>query len=336
MQNRREEKERAAPFKRNDELERLLASLNDSLSAAEQKLLEGAHGLGRDHPIIFIMGPLRSGTTLFMQWLADSGVVAYPTNLLSRFYGAPAIGAQIQLLLTDPRYDFRNEIPDFNAAISFRSENGKTVGTLEPNEFWYFWRRFLPFRDLDWLPDEELARVVDRDMLSKELTTLSRVFDKPFALKAMILNYNIPFLNAIFKKALFVQLRRDYVSNVSSVLDARERQLGGREQWYSFKIPEYPKLKDLDPLAQAAGQVVHIDRAVTQGIGSIDQSRAMLVQYEDFCENPRHTFRELLDKLGLGDTETAYVGPERFNISRNAEIPERQAIEDALSTFSTQ
>lgn len=336
MQNRSEENERSAPFKRNDELERLLATLNDSLGAAEQKLLECTQGLGKDHPIIFIMGPLRSGTTLFMQWLANSGVVAYPTNLLSRFYGAPAIGAQIQLLLTDPRYDFRNEIPDFNTSISFRSENGKTTGTLEPNEFWYFWRRFLPFRDLDWLPDEELARVVDQPMLSKELTTLSRIFDKPFALKAMILNYNIPFLNAVFEKALFVQLRRDYVSNVASVLDARERQLGGRDQWYSFKIPEYPKLKDLEPLAQAAGQVVNIDRAVTRGLRSIDQSRKMLVQYEDFCEDPRQTFRELLHKLGLDETETAYVGPERFKITRTAEIPGRQAIEDALATFSEQ
>jgi len=336
MEKRSEEKRRAASFKRNDELERLLTSLNESLSAAEERLLAEAHGLGGDHPLIFIMGPLRSGTTLFMQWLANSGVVAYPTNLLSRFYGAPAIGAQIQLLLTDPRYDFRNEIPDFKSSISFRSENGKTAGTLEPNEFWYFWRRFLPFRDLDWLPDEELARVVDQEMLSNELTTLSRVFDKPFALKAMILNYNIPFLNDIFEKALFVQLRRDHVSNVASVLDARERQLGGREQWYSFKIPEYPKLKDLDPLAQAAGQVVHIDKAVTRGIGSIDQSRAMLVQYEEFCENPRQMFNELLDKLGLDKTEAAYVGPERFKISRTADIPERQAIEDALAKFSEQ
>jgi hypothetical protein len=268
-----------------------------------------------------------------MQWLADIGVVAYPSNLLSRFYGAPAIGAQIQLLLTDPRYDFRNEIPDFNTSISFRSENGKTAGTLEPNEFWYFWRRFLPFGDLDWLPDEELARVVDKGMLRKELTTLTRIFNKPFAMKAMILNYNIPFLNAIFDKVLFVQLRRDYLSNVASVLDARERQFGGREQWYSFKIPEYPKLKDLDPVVQAAGQVVHIDRAVTQGIGSIDQSRAMLVQYEDFCEDPRRTFRELLHKLSLDETEKAYVGPESFKISRKAEKPERQAIEGALATF---
>lgn len=334
MHHGKKDERRAAPFERNESLERLLASLNDALLPAEQELLKGASNLGPDHPIIFVMGPLRSGTTLFMQWLANSGVVAYPTNLLSRFYAAPAIGAQVQLLLTDPRYDFRGEIPDFKAPISFRSENGKTAGTLEPNEFWYFWRRFLPFEDLDWLPDDELARVVDRELLCKELKTLSRIFDKPFALKAMILNYNIPFLSAIFDKALFVQLRRDYVSNVASVLDARERQFGGREQWYSFKIPEYPNLKNLDPVTQAAGQVVHIDRAVTRGIASIDQSRTMLVQYEEFCDNPRQTFSELLSKLGVNATETAYVGPEDFDTSRTTDIAERRTIEDALSAFS--
>jgi hypothetical protein len=329
-----EEKERAKSFRRNAELERLLTTLNDSLSAAEQRLLQQAHDLGKDHPIVFVVGPLRSGTTLFMQWLANSGIVAYPTNLLSRFYGAPAIGAQIQLLLTDPRYNFRNEIADFGTSISFRSENGKTVGALEPNEFWYFWRRFLPFRDLDWMPDGELDRVVDKHMLLAELTALSRVFDKPFALKALILNYNIPFLNDIFEKALFVRLKRDYVSNVASVLDARERQLGGREHWYSFKIREYPQLKELPPLAQAAGQVVHINKAVALGIDSIDESRAMLVQYEEFCEDPRRTFRELVRKLGLSEADTSYIGPDCFDISRNADIPERKAIETALSMFS--
>ena len=96
-----------------------------------------------------------------MQWLANTGAVAYPTNILSRFFGAPVIGAQIQLLLTDPRYNFRDEIHDFNGTISFHSDIGKTRGALNPNEFWHFWRRFLPFGELDWLPDEELFRVVD-------------------------------------------------------------------------------------------------------------------------------------------------------------------------------
>jgi hypothetical protein len=39
-----------------------------------------------------------------------------------------------------------------------------------------------------------------------------RIFGKPFALKGMILNYNIPFLDAIFEKAIFIQLRRDPVT----------------------------------------------------------------------------------------------------------------------------
>jgi hypothetical protein len=221
-------------------------------------------------------------------------------------------------------------------AVDYCSENGKTRGVLAPNEFWYFWRRFLPDPSRDAWTNDELSDGMDVETMTAEFAGLTDVFNKPFAIKSMLFNYNIPFLNAIFEKAVFVQLRRDYVSNVASVLDARERQLGGREHWYSFKIPEYSKLKDLDPEAQAAGQVTYIDRAVSQGIASIDQSRAMLVQYEEFCENPRQTFNELLDKLGLDKTETAYVGPERFKISRTADIPERQAIEDALAKFSEQ
>ena len=325
---------RMSSFSRNEKLELLLQDINETLWISEKRILEEHHTL--KFPLLLIVGPMRSGTTLFMQWLANTGLIAYPTNLLSRFYKAPVIGAKIQLMLTDPRYNFRDELADLMQAVDYRSENGKTRGVLAPNEFWYFWRRFLSDPSRDVWTDDELSEGMDVETLIAELAALTEVFNKPFAIKSMLFNYNISFLNAIFEKALFVQLRRDYASNVSSLLSARERQLGGRDQWYSFKIPEYPELKDLDPVVQAAGQVVHIDRAVTQGIGSIDQSRAMLVQYEDFCEDPRRTFRELLHKLGVDETETAYVGPESFNISRKPEEPERQAIEDALATYSTE
>lgn len=330
MKNKPEEKERLDVFKRNNDLESLLQLINKSLFLAENKLLESPEKLGADYPIIFIMGPLRSGTTLFTQWLANTGIIAYPTNLLSRFYGAPVIGAQIQLLLTDPRYNFRNEILDFNSAISFESENGKTKGALAPNEFWYFWRRFLNFKELDWLPDEELFKTVDHEMLVNELTGLTRVFNKPFALKSMILNYNIPFLDKLFPKALFVQIKRDPLTNVASVLDARKRQLGSESEWYSFKIPEYHQLKDLDPILQSAGQVHFINKAVTAGINSLSESRKLEVQYEDFCKNPKLIFDQLIEKLGINDAE--YVGPTQFNSTRNAEIPNQLEIETAIAT----
>jgi len=336
MHTKPEEKERVAVFKRNIQLENLLSTLNGALKCAEEQLLSTLSTFGPDYPIMFVMGPLRSGTTLFMQWLATCGFVAYPTNLLSRFYGAPVVGAQIQLLLTDPRFNFRNEILDFTSPISFDSENGKTKGALEPNEFWYFWRRFLPFQELDWLPDEELFRVVDQEKLVGELAALTRVFGKPFALKSMILNYNIPFLNAIFKKALFIQIKRDPVTNVASILEARKRQLGSENEWYSFKIPEYPQLKHLDPVTQSAGQLHYINKAVTQGMAMVDTSRKLVVQYEDFCQNPRQVFNLLIEKMNVTETDISYLGPEKFTLTRVADFPNGAVIEKALTGFEAQ
>ncbi len=334
MYSKAEEKKRAATFRRNAQLENMLGSLNGMLACAEEQLLEKSSVLGPDYPVIFIMGPLRSGTTLFTQWLANSNVIAYPSNLLSRFYGAPVIGAQIQLLLTDPRFNFRNEILDFNNPIFFESDNGKTRGALAPNEFWYFWRRFLPFHKLDWLPDKELFRVVDQEKLVSELTTLTRVFGKPFALKSMILNYNIPFLNAIFKKAIFIQIKRDPVTNVASILDARKRQLGSEKEWYSFKIPEYPQLKDLDPVTQSAGQLHYINSAVTKGMATVDESRKLVILYEEFCKNPHKIFDALMMKLGVSEPDNIYCGPEHFKQSRIGNVTNRNLIEKALSDIS--
>jgi hypothetical protein len=327
-----EETSRTQAFRRNPGLEGLLGTLNNWLACSENTALEQCSAGTDDHPVIFIMGPHRSGSTLFLQWLANIGVTAYPTNLLSRFYGAPLIGAHIQLLLTDPRFSFRNEIVDFNSPISYESENGKTKGALAPNEFWYFWRRFLPFGELDYLPDEELLRVVDREKLVGELTALTRVFGKPFALKSMILNYNIPFLDATFKKALFIQIRRDPVTNVASILEARKRQLGSENEWYSFKIPEYPQLKDLDPVTQSAGQLHCINKAVTLGMSKVAEERKLIVQYEDFCANPRATFEKLAEKHGVAGNQ-GYSGPDCFKLSRGCDLPARDAIQSALSKF---
>lgn len=328
----KEESNRAQEFKRNAGLENLLHVVNNLLAPSEEAALKHYSGGHEDYPIVFVMGPHRSGTTLFIQWLANNGVVAYPTNLLSRFYGAPVVGAQIQLLLTDPRYSFRNELADLNGPMSFESENGKTKGVLAPNEFWYFWRRFLPFGELEWLSDEDLFRVVNREKLVGELTALTRVFGKPFVLKGMILNYNISFLDAIFKKAVFVQIRRDPVTNVASILEARKRQFGSESEWYSFKIREYLRLKDLDPVAQSAGQVYYINKAVSQGIAAVEEPRKLVVQYEDFCRDPRQVYGRLVEKLDLDDSK--YSGPALFKVTRADDVPNRVVIEKALAAFA--
>jgi hypothetical protein len=314
---------RTAAFARNQRLEALLEELNALLAGAHEQLL--ARDAEERHAKVFVVGALRSGTTLFMQWLAASGLAAYPTNLLSRFYGAPLVGARIQKLLADPRYRFRDELPELQPPASFESENGKTRGALAPNEFWYFWRRFLPFGDLDWLPDDELRARGNLAGLRDELNALGNAFAGPFALKAMILNQNLAVLDALFRKAVFVWVRRDPVYNVQSVLQARLRQHGDIGPWYSFRIREYPSLRELDPLHSAAGQVVAINRSLEQGFRGLAAGRGLVVDYEEFCAAPAQVFaalRQMLAAQGDAGGPAAYRGIERFDAQRAWVLPQ--------------
>ena len=285
---------RTEKYARVSALEELLKDLNGSLVDANENYRKDSD---EHFSKIFLMGPHRSGSTLFMQWLANTGLVAYPTNLLSRFFGAPLVGAKIQQLLTDPRYNFRNEILDFNSDVNFSSDNGKTKGALAPNEFWYFWHRFLPFDELDYMPANELNQKANLTGFRDELNALANIFEKPFAMKAMIMNQNIPELAEQFDKFLFIWIRRDPIFNIQSALEARQRQYGDINAWYSFKIKEYPRLKDLNPLESVARQISAINLSVEQGIAALPDNKKLVIQYEDFCQRPEYYYNEITRRL---------------------------------------
>jgi len=234
------EPQRQGKFRRNEHLEGLLKEINGLLRHVEDKVL---HNFSMPkYPVLFIMGNPRCGTTVMMQWLASTEKFCYPTNLLSRFYSAPYIGAKIQQLLMDKKYDFNNEIVDHNNKIDFTSDIGKTKGALSPNEFWYFWRRFFPYEEIQYLEEESLKKIDARKFVA-ELAAIEAVFDKPFALKGGIANLNIPFLSDVIDKAVFLYVKRHPFYNIQSILNARVKQLGSREVWYSFKPREYESLK---------------------------------------------------------------------------------------------
>lgn len=327
---------RKKEFDKNTALEALLAEINGQLGTVNTDI---THSICSErHPKIFVHGALRSGTTMLMQWLARTGLSAYPSNLLSRFYGAPVIGARIQQILTDPRYNFRDEILDFSSEIDFRSENGKTRGALSPNEFWYFWRRFLPFEDLDYLPDEELIRRGHLDGLRDELNALANVFERPFALKAMIMNQNIPALSARFDNALFIHIHRDPVFNIQSALEARKRQYGDIQTWYSFHIREYPYLKNLDPLESVAGQIAAINRSIEIGMQSVPDNRRISISYEEFCTKPEVYYEQIFGRLGnispSPSSPPKYSGRDSFETTNQWRLKDYSQ-QDAEAAWST-
>lgn len=313
--------ERKTEHKRDERLEKLLREVNGLLGPQETQALSSFEK--PEKPVVLIMGSPRSGTTLMLQWLASTGCFAYPTNLLSRFYGAPYIGAMIQLMLT--KYDFNKEIFDFNPEVPFTSNLGKTHGALAPNEFWYFWRRFFKFGEIQKLHEDDLKKVDHKKFVS-ELAALETVFEKPFAMKGMIVNWNIPFISSILDRVLFLYIRRHPFYNIQSLLGARLNYYGDKGAWYSFKPPEYPDLKDRGPYEQVSGQIYHTNRAVEEGLAKVDDSKVLTVDYEAFCRSPESTFNRIAEKFSQQGCKVdwKYNGPESFDVTNRVTLSEHE------------
>jgi hypothetical protein len=327
--------ERQPSFKKNEKLEDLLREINRILEVPEAALLQ-SFSMPR-FPVIFIVGCARAGSTIILQWLANTGIFAYPTNLIARFYAAPYIGARIQQMLTDPQYNFRDEFVDLKANISFLSELGKTQGILAPNEFWYFWRRFFHYGEIQRL-EEDALQSVDRMKFVSELAALEGAFDKPLMLKAHIINWNIPFIERLFDKVLFIHIIRQPLYNAQSLLESREKFFGGIDTWYSFKPPEYVWLKERNPYEQVAGQVYFTNQAISKGLGQICEERWMSVRYEELCERPASVFSAIKEKYQKQQhrVDWSYDGPETFTCTNRMRLAEEHAcmITNAYTNFA--
>lgn len=315
--------QRKQQFLRNQNLESLLSNLNGLLAPIQQEVSRNFHK--PKYPLILIVGCARSGSTLMMQWLASTDQFAYPTNFLSRFYASPYVGAMIQQMLIHPAYQYKEEFADMKNFSLFQSDLGKTSGLLAPNEFYYFWRRFFKFGELQYLNENEMKQV-DADGFFSELASIESIFGKSLAMKGHLIGWNIPFFYSLFSNVLFVHVRRDPMFNAQSLLEAREKFYGDQRQWYSFKPVEYPMLKELSPHEQVAGQVYFTNRAVGQGLSTIETIHGLTVSYEEFCESPQEIYRQLRERLALFgyDLASDYRGPIRFESANQDRLAKHQ------------
>jgi hypothetical protein len=299
--------------RKNQELEKTLGILERILSKAESEACPRlATG---QYPIIFIMGCARCGSTLLHQFLANTKVFAYPTNLLSRFYYSTYIGSLIQQVLYD--FDSKGELlGELKDTLDYSSSLGKTSGPFAPHEFWYFWRRFFHFHDIQQLNDSELA-TVDGDTFKSEIYNICQSFNAPLVMKGMIMNWHIPYLHDLIDNAYFIHIKRDTKFNAQSLLKARLDFFGTQEEWYSFKPPTYDQLKRLSPEEQVVLQVIHTNDAIANGLSEIPADKQISINYEDFCVDPDMFLENLHTLIGLPQPEKS---GESFNISEKVVV----------------
>lgn len=286
-------KDRAVDHRKPEQLESLLRFFAERLGPIEAKELDGA--LLSENPVLFIMGCARSGSTLVLQYLAYLGMFAYPTNFLSRFYYAPYLGAKLQQMLFDA--DFGQELTAWACGATFESVLGKTRGPTSPHGFQYFWRRFFPLADVAEMDLARLSAANGAEFV-RELRAVQGVRDMPMVLKGMMLNWHIPYLAQLDKGFHFLYIKRDLADNTGSLVRAREEFCGHVGGWYSFKPPGYEGILELDPVHQAAWQVLETNAAVEEGLATVPEERVLNVTYEQFCRQPRQLLEQIFVSMG--------------------------------------
>jgi len=282
---------RSGDQKRNELLDKLIEDLKSLLEPVQQTINADSLNIP-DNPVGLIIGNPRSGTTLLQQYLASTGAFSYPTNLLARFSYAPYIGAQIQKLLFNEKYSHQKDMSAAIQQLNFSSDLGKSKGILAPNEFFHFWRRFIPTFDLEYL-SENILKKVDFQNIGKEFAQLDHNFEKPFICKGLFIQNNLLEFYRKMNYLFFIYIKRDPLMVMQSIYQSRKRFYNRTEIWWSVKPREYSWLKDMDVFQQIAGQVYFNDLEIKNQLHAISERHKIEIEYSEFCDQPESFYLQL-------------------------------------------
>ena len=247
--------------------------IRDAVRASLRPLeLLAVRGKGNlSFPPIFIVSPPRSGSTLLYLLAAQKFHLGYFSNFSMTCPESPAL----LTLLGAP----------FGACTggsTLENSFGETSGWNAPNQGYRAWNRWFPI-DQDYIAPDEIKPQARR-RLRQTIATIENATGSPFINKWQRNVTRVRALHATFPEAVFLQLRRDPLLTVQSILSARKR-LANDAEWFSARPRSYVPDSGKDHLRQAAEQVALLEMDLEEDKKAIGQDRFFVMRYEDLCSN---------------------------------------------------
>jgi hypothetical protein len=225
-----------------------------------------------DRPI-FIVAPPRCGTTLLYRCLVSHPEVGFFNRANRNFPDSPRLARWVTRV-------------------------GGAFGLYRdtPRESRALWFRFFPEREVD-LADERDARPEVRAWYEQRIAAVLELRGaKRYASKLPAHSVQIPFLDALFPDALFVQPLRDWRAVVASTVAKRERDFPGA--WFGVRMPGWREMAARPLHFGAAWQyrVVH-EHLEEQALRRPD--RYLRLRYEELVAAPAETMRRVFEFCAL-------------------------------------
>jgi len=284
---------RAARYRKDEALEAALAAFNARLLASVPAAAPGAEITPFTGPVVFVVGPPRSGTTLLMQVLTRTRAFTFPDHIVARFPGDPAAGVLVSRSLRGPftGLDPANAAATPDAPV--RSEHGVTPGLFEPHEFGYFWSRLFDFSRGHAQDAAQLARADWRGLHAALAGMYAAGEDRPLLFKIVPLSMNADALAAALPGAVFLETSRHPVDAAVSIHTARIDRYGDARVFWSVQPPGHETMASLPPVESIAAQLTAFAHTMAAALDRVPANRRFRLDHGALCAAPVETLRAL-------------------------------------------
>ena len=249
--------------------------LNSSL---QKKKFEKTKKL--NFPFISLVGPPRSGTTFFYNFILKNFDLDYVSNIEYLFYKYPFFSIKIGKYLKKI----------FHINKNYNSKYGFSSGLTSPSENSLFWEDFVGFRDF--------KSSIESKKLN--LNTLRYIFNyryknnkKPVINKWTPLIFYKKNLDQIFQNNKYIGIIRNPYQTANSILLARKKINNSKNEWWSFAPTGSQKYSN--PYDQISFQVCSylLKMKALERNGEIE-----IFSYEEIIRNPKLTLQRLRQYIG--------------------------------------
>jgi len=252
-----------------------LEAFNHYMEAFELGLY-GAHEI--EHPVVFVIGAPRSGTTIMTQILSYGLGAGYIPNLAARFWRAPVTGLRLAREVLGPREHW---------SPGFASTHARTHEPDGIHEFGYFWKYWLDVGE-DGIPSGDFWRMYRmRDAIANIVHELGA----PWVCKGIYPAYVANEIDdPLDGNVLWVHVKRDYNDTCASILQAQ--RMTGRYPWFGWRPPNY---KELEKTPGGAERVQEQVKWCHRSYGRISD---ITVQLERLAEDPDGVVEDVARVIG--------------------------------------
>ncbi len=287
-------------------LEVLLRPLDRLLGIPERRCL--ARASRSELPIILIVGPPRSGSTLLCQTLARYLPVSFFNNLSALFPHAPiTVCRLLNRLLLEREADFH-------------SFYGNTVGLAAPNDGFAIWNRWLG-ADRYAAPSQLSASA--RQSMRVFFWSWLAMFERPLLNKNNRNTVCMELLSSVFDNVYFVEIQRRPLYVAQSLLIARRNVQGSRNVGWGLGSTPASDAPD-SPLESVVQQVFRVQAEISAQKQRIRADRYIEVPYEQFCANPTLIVREIYARIWRTELGNAKLARELkpFQSANKTRLPD--------------